>query len=126
MSYLDQAATLLGQPASYWSGQYHRVDEVSPIFRPLLQHHPITFLTGAFVWTMAFCLLIVVLPRRPAMVVALAFLLGHTWGTASWILAMPQGYWLNFGLFLGGSAIAVFSWERFYHATKRAEMANAR
>jgi len=59
-----------------------------------------------------FCTLILVLPRLAAMVVSIAIVLGHTWGTATWLMWRVQhGYWLAIGLFLVSAILIVWTWE---------------
>lgn len=63
---------------------------------------------------MLFCTLILVLPRLAAMVVSIAIVLGHTWGTATWLCWKVQsGYWLALALFLVSAMLIVWTWEKF-------------
>lgn len=110
---LDQTITLAGQPEAYWSGLRSTACEGNPLFCWLLQQHPLAFEAGILVWIMLFCSLIIWLPRRAAMVIAIAVVLGHTWGTATWLCwQVRHGYWIAIGLFLASAILIVWSWEK--------------
>lgn len=90
------------------------VNEGNPLFNWLLQQHPLAFEAGIAVWILFFCSLIFALPRRAAMTVSIAIVLGHTWGTASWLCwRVPHGYWITLGLFLASAMLIVWTWEKF-------------
>jgi len=122
MCTLDQALTLLGQSRSYWTGNYSDVNEVSPQFKWLLERHPLAFEAGVVVWMAIFIFLTLVLPRRAAMTVSMAFAIGHTWGAASWIcFGLPSGYWITYALFLVSAGIAVWAWDKSTHCEPGAD-----
>jgi hypothetical protein len=115
---LDQTITLVGQSSQYWAGRYHYANEGNPLFCWLLQRHPLAFEAGIAVWILLFGGLIVLLPRRAAMVVSIAIVLGHSWGTATWLSwKMPHGYWLAIGLFLASAILIVWTWDTFGRKT---------
>ena len=61
-----------------------------------------------------FSLVILAVPRRAAMTVSIAIVLGHTWGAATWICwVLPYGYWIALALFLVSAVLIVAAWERF-------------
>ncbi|MCH8969161.1 MAG: hypothetical protein IIA66_08595, partial [Planctomycetes bacterium] len=104
---LDQGITLVGQSSAYWAGDYSVAIEGNPWFQWLLQQHPLAFEAGIFAWVAVFCGLILVLPRRVAMTISVAIVLGHAWGASTWIFwKIPHGYWLVLALYLL-SAIAI-------------------
>lgn len=86
----DVALTLRGQPASYWQGQFHHVNEGNPVPRYFLERHPALFGLLALAWVGSFALLLLV-PRRWAVPGALAIVAGHTVGAASWLLRLRPG-----------------------------------
>src|SRR5688500_12455204 len=81
---LDQCLTLYGQPAAYWRGRWEFADEGSPAFNWLLRQHPLAFVGGCLAWDVVFSGLILLLPRYFAKSLALALVIGHAWGSASW------------------------------------------
>ena len=110
---LDQSVTLAYQPAQYWAGDYLQAQEACPPFRWLLQSHPLAFEAGVAIWIAAFAVVIFALPRRAARTVALALVIGHTWGASSWIHEfVPAGYWVVIALFIGSAALTVATWDR--------------
>ena len=111
---IDQTITLAGQSSSYWSGNYADANEVNPLFNWLLQQHPLAFEAGILAWILLFGAVIMVLPRRAAMAASIAIVLGHTWGTATWLcLKIHHGYWIALGLFLASAIVIVLTWEKY-------------
>ena len=104
---LDQSVTLIGQRADYWRGHYQLAVEGSPPFYWLLTHHYLAFEAGIAVWIALFSLVILLSPRWLAMAVSIAIVIGHTWGTATWLLfRFSQGYWLCIALFFASGVLA--------------------
>lgn len=115
---LDQGITLLGQRSEYWAGDYSVANEGNPWFLWLLRQHPLAFEAGIAAWVSVFCVVILTLPRRAAMTISIAIVLGHTWGTATWMLhVLPYGYWIALSLFLVSAIIIVLTWDRFSKGT---------
>ncbi len=111
---LDQGITLYGQGPAYWAGNYSLAKEGNPWFLWLMRRHPLAFEAGIFAWVAVFSLVILALPRRAAMTVSIAIVLGHTWGAATWLGHLfRSGHWLILGLFLASAIVIVGSWERF-------------
>ncbi len=112
---IDHTITLLGQSAAYWSGDYSDAREGNPLFDWLLRQHPLAFEAGVLVWIIVFTCVILLLPRFVSKVVSVALVLGHTWGTASWLCLMcAHGYWYTIGLFLLSGVATVVSLDRFH------------
>lgn len=100
-SVLDNALTLAGQSAEYWGGAYDWVNEASPTFNHLLATHPLAFVGGVFAWMAVFVGIILLLPDTLALVVCIAVTLGHTVGSATWLLwRFHLGYQVINGLLL--------------------------
>jgi hypothetical protein len=77
------------------------VNEASPTFHQLLALHPLAFAGGFLVWMVVFVGIIMLLPDTLALVVCIVVTLGHTVGTATWLLWRFQyGYQVCNGLFL--------------------------
>ena len=81
----DVGLTLNGQPARYWQGEWHVVDEANPLGRWLLHVHPLALGLTVLVETALAGILLVVWPtqRSSRFVVLLAAL--HALGAASWL-----------------------------------------
>ena len=137
MCLIDQAFTLLGQDPKYWQGDYSLAKEGNPLFRRILETHPLLFEGGVLAWMLFFCVVIYLLPRRLAMVGAIATAVGHTWGASTWILWLSSqatlasmarsiahdagawetflsthGYWLTFPLFILAGALITLAVEK--------------
>jgi hypothetical protein len=90
---LDTSLTLTGQPAEYWQGDRNQVSEISPDINRLLTVGPMAFLAGLLVYALAITAIVLLLPRRAAMVIAATVTVGHTVGACTWILwRPPYGY----------------------------------
>jgi hypothetical protein len=90
---LDASLTLSGQSAAYWQGERNEVNEFSPDLNRLLTVGPTAFLGGFLIWIAVFTTIVLLLPRRPAMVIAAAVAIGHTIGACTWIIwRPPYGY----------------------------------
>jgi hypothetical protein len=109
---LDKAMTLWGQPAEYWAGDYTGYNELNPVSAWSLGWHPLALVVQNFLWISAFGLLIVVLPRRMAKILALAIAMGHAAGVGWWLLIILQWFPLVMIHFLASAALLVFTWER--------------
>lgn len=95
------ALTLIGQGPNYWSGYRGRPNEANPAAWPLLRYHPLAFLAGGIGWVVAFCLLILILPRRLSLWAWLAVVMGHTWGMTTWVRTLCDesvSYWMCLGI----------------------------
>lgn len=111
---LDQGITLYGQGPEYWRGNRSVAAEGNPWFYWLLLQHPLAFEAGILAWVAVFCVVILALPRRAAMTLSIAIVIGHTWGTATWLCYLfPLGYWFALALFLASAIVIVATWERF-------------
>jgi len=116
---LDQGITLFGQAPNYWKGDYSVAVEGNPWFYWLLLQHPLAFEARIVAWVGVFSFVIFTLPRRAAMTISIAIVLGHTWGAATWICySLPFGYWVTLALFLVSAIIIVATWERFGRPTE--------
>jgi hypothetical protein len=110
---LDQSVTLIGQPPGYWHGQYQLALEGSPPFRWLLTQHPLAFEAGIAVWIALFSAVMLLSPRWLAMAISIAIVIGHTWGTATWLFfRFSQGYWLCILLFFASGIVASLCYQQ--------------
>ena len=103
---LDVTATLLGQSAEYWAGDYLRVNEGSPTFNHLLQIHPLAFVVGIVAWIAVFVGIILLSPDVLALILSIAVTFGHAAGAATWLLwRFHYGYQALNGLWLASAVL---------------------
>ena len=79
----DVASTLYGQPPFYW----HFPDvaqEGNKLVRIFLKHGMATFLISAVLYTTAAFIVVSTIPRRLALVVLFAIVMGHYFGASTW------------------------------------------
>ena len=116
----DQAIVLWGQPKIYWSGHYDYAREASPAGLWLLQRNPIFFGAGMIGWILLFSTVILFVPRKLGLIFSMAVLLGHTWGSCSWLAdRFSYGYWSCFVLLVLAAWVTVICWERLYRDRPR-------
>jgi hypothetical protein len=114
---LDAGLTLAGQGGRYWSGAYLHANEGNSVYRWLLQQHPSAFAAGILAWLALFSLAILAVPRRLAIAIAVAIVLGHTWGLATGLVAnVPHGYWVALAMFLVAGYALALCLERYVQA----------
>jgi hypothetical protein len=109
---LDLGLTFYGQPVEYWAGNYAAVQEVSPSFAYYMSIHPLVCLAVDLLWISIFSLAILLLPEKLALTVAVAVMLGHLAGAASWLIYRFKGYQYCNALFLATAALIVFAFKR--------------
>ncbi len=110
---LDAGLTLVFQPAAYWAGQFDKVNEFSPLDRWMLMQHPLAFVAWVGVWIAAFTLVLLWLPTRASLTLAVILILGNATGASSWVGArLPGGFWIGYGLFLVIAVLVVATWNQ--------------
>jgi hypothetical protein len=109
---LDSSVTLYGQSVEYWDGNYAAVREGSPSFAYYMSIHPLVCLAADLLWISIFSLAILLLPETPALIVAVAIMLGHLAGAASWLVYQFNGYQYCNALFLVTAVLIVFAFKR--------------
>ncbi|HEV3257016.1 MAG TPA: hypothetical protein VG013_09070 [Gemmataceae bacterium] len=111
MCALDAGLTLIFQPAAYWAGQFEKVNEFSPLDRWMLMQHPLAFVAGVSVWITGISLVLLWLPTRASLALAVTLVLGNATGASWWIGArLPGGFWIGYGLFLVIAVLVVATW----------------
>ena len=80
----DTVNTLLGQPGSYWQHP-STANEGTAFFGLFLGHSWWAYLFLDVVYLSVFLFLVSVSPRKTALVVAFAFILGHYYGASTWL-----------------------------------------
>jgi hypothetical protein len=106
---LDGSLTLYGQPETYWAGDYAAFLEGSPSFAHYLSIHPMVAVGAFALWVAIFSALILLLPEKLALILAVAVTVGHMAGAATWLLYRLNAYQLFNLLFLVTSGLIVFS-----------------
>jgi hypothetical protein len=103
LALVDCVVTLVGQPATYWAGNYDSYNEISPTFARLLSIHPFAFLAGTAVLFCLYVAVIALLPEVLATVLSVALTMGHTFAITTWLWAYTDnlGYQL-----INGSVVA--------------------
>lgn len=89
---LDFGLTLYGQSAEYWAGNYSSVNEVSPSFAYYLSIHPLVVVAAGLLWMAIFSVIILLLPERLTLILAIAIVIGHMWGSMTWIAYRLRSY----------------------------------
>jgi hypothetical protein len=84
----DGLLTLIGQPPEYWSGGYAQVSEANPLGAWLLTVHPLAFAAACVPYLVLVGGLIVALPRRWALLVAVVVPLAHAFAAAVWCFVL--------------------------------------
>lgn len=83
---VDSAITLLGQSPNYWNGQ-GGVNEASPAYYFLLIS-PWAFIFGSIVWFSFWYWIVKHLKEPLNFLVMFIFLIGHSWGSSTWVIKM--------------------------------------
>lgn len=83
---VDGVVTLLGQSPQYWSG-LGIVNEASPAYYFLLAS-PWAFILGSIIWFAFWYWAIKHLKEPLNFLVMFIFVIGHSWGSSTWILKM--------------------------------------
>ncbi len=110
---LDQAITLWSQPAGYHQGNYALAVEASPPFKWLLRQHPLAYVGGAAAGLGVYMAILLLSPRRFAMTASIVIILGHSWGTATWLIRhVGHGYWLAMALFVVSGILIMVTWDK--------------
>jgi hypothetical protein len=120
MCLFDQAMSFRGQMGIYWSGQYEYARDGNPVALWLLQQNPIFFGAGMLGWIVLFSTVILLAPRRLGLILSMSVLLGHTWGSCSWLYSsFSNGYWFCLVLVVLAAFVTVICWDRLYRNLPR-------
>jgi len=110
---IDSTITLIGQSAEYWQGNYELANEGCPPMCVMLQMHPLAFEGAIFAWIFAFVAVLLLVPRWLGRSLSIAILLGHTWGTYTWLeFRFHYGYWTMIALFLFSGLLTGLCFEK--------------
>lgn len=118
---LDNTLTLWWQDPRYWRGFRGLASEANPIGLPLLRMHPLAYEAGVLAWVAVFTAAIVCLPRRVAMAVSIAVVLGHTSAVILWFYRMVESwYGVKIGLVIAVAILAEWT-RRMFEASEARE-----
>jgi hypothetical protein len=81
----DTAVTVYGQAEEYWKGHHHKTNEFNPVIHAFMSTHWLGLFAITILWIAIIVPLILFLPRRLALIIASAIVLGNTWGAATWL-----------------------------------------
>ncbi|MBP3960323.1 hypothetical protein J8F10_34275 [Gemmata sp. G18] len=101
----DISMTLMGQPDTYWAGDYSTAAEYNPIAYPLLARHPALFVAGMLLW-LGLSAALVLWWRHPITVwLAMAIALGSALGASTWLARHGSIGWLGAIAYLSVAAV---------------------
>ncbi len=109
----DAFLTLFYQPQGYWSQSFQLDTESNPVGKFLMRLHPLAFVGGILIYAFVIAVLINRLPSPLEQLVAMAVLLGHTWGTTHWLYNhFSSIYWLRVFAFIAIASITTACWHK--------------
>lgn len=93
---VDVIGTVLGQPPAYWTSNYQVFSEALPIY-PLLQLHPLVFITVCLgVWLPFTYWLVLKLKHPFNLWAAMALFVGHGYNSITWLrIDMVRAGWIE-------------------------------
>ncbi len=110
---VDGCLTLLGQPASYWGGDFSTVREGNPLAARLLAVHPLAFAAAGAAYALLVAGAVFWLPRRWAEIAAVLVSLSHLTGVISWSgLLASASSGASLLLFPASVALLAVAWRR--------------
>lgn len=80
----DFFVTMLGQPASYWHNA-HTANEGNALFRWVMYQGPPCYFAFVVMYGAGVVSLVSRLPRRPAVLVGMVFMLSHYFAASTWL-----------------------------------------
>ena len=108
---LDHGLTLWGQSAEYWAGDYTQVNEASEALAGELRIHLLAFVMTSIALTLFWCTIILLVPKRAAMVIALTLAQANSFGAGTWVVRhFPDPGGVLFFLFLLPSILVMIAW----------------
>lgn len=81
---VDAIWTIAGQDSSYWQNPQN-VREAGPLYY-ILMVSPVVYIILAIVWFVFLYWIFTKLKSPYNLIIAIAFISGHTWGTSTWIV----------------------------------------
>jgi len=110
---LDYSVTMLGQPAEYWKGSYHLVNEFNPFARWFMVIHPLGAIFYIVLDIAATCLLVFILPLSLSKVLAAFWTIGSAKAVYNWLAGpLQMGWWVSNLVLLVPAIILVYAFEK--------------
>ena len=110
----DVSLTLVGQPDSFWDGDYTTALEANPIVHPILTLGPGPFILLAILWAMFCGLFVVYFPYRLVTWFVLIAALSHAFGGCTWLVRLGTWGWILAAAYLFVAAeVSWWCWGRF-------------
>jgi hypothetical protein len=110
---LDYSVTMLGQPAEYWKGSYHLVNEFNPFARWFMVIHPLGAILYIVLDIAATCLMIFLLPLTLSKVLAAFWTIGSAKAAYNWLVGpLQMGWWISNLVLLVPTIILVYAFEK--------------
>ena len=110
---LDVTFTLIGQPATYWAGDWQTANEANPIAYRLLAANPWLFAASAAVWVVLLGVVITVWNSLLSNVLAMVVAVAHVFGGSSWLLHIGDwGLALAVGYLVLAARFCFWCWEK--------------
>ena len=81
----DTVVTVYGQAEEYWKGHHGKTNEFNPVIHAFMSTHWIGLFVITALWIAIIVPLILFLPRKLALIIASAIVLGNTWGAGTWL-----------------------------------------
>lgn len=105
---IDTIFTGVHQAQEYWKGNLTNVNEGNPVVYFFMNNHVYGLFIIYFLWLSLTLTLIYFAPKRIAMAISFAIVIGNSYGAATWIRPF-YGFWFIILLFIiNGIILALF------------------
>lgn len=100
MAFVDLWITFHYQPTEFWRGDANAAIEGNPLALIALRIDPLVLLACVVVWSVGVVFLVMRLPRRLALDLALFLVLGHTFCIGQWIVLYDEQWKVRLTIFV--------------------------
>lgn len=111
---IDLAVTSYGQATIYWQGQLDAVNEANPVVNWAMVKSQSGLFIITFLWLMLVIALVYWCPRPVATFIAVAIVIGNSFGACSWL--SYYSFWYAIGLIVFNGLILTVCLEKNYKA----------
>lgn len=109
---IDLLLTINGQPSAYWQGNLQMVKEGNPLIELFMKNSVSGIYVFIVFWLLALVLIGYYLPSKLLRVLALFFLIAHTYGSSSWLIELCS-FWTVITYVLLNSIIFIALEDRY-------------